>query len=388
MRRVVITGIGAVCAGAHNKEELEEICAEGKVGIKKCSAFDTAGLSTDMFGEAELSSDNRCYELIEKAGSQMLDDAGISSSYISSLGRRCRLFFGTLMADSDSYTKHSKAKAEGRAENCLCDMNGYAYYAAGLFGVRGSVNVCSVACASGTSAAGMALRYISSGRCDAAVVGGADPLTPLSAYGFNVLRAMSSGICSPFDENRDGISIGECGAFFFVEELEHARARGAHIYCELAGFASGNDAYHITSPEPSGKEAEATIRRALESAGITADKLDYINGHGTGTQLNDLMEKKACDLVFAELPKRPYMSSTKALTGHCMGSSGAIELASVIMSMQSGRPIVMPALKEPIEDSEMFRAPARIDISFAMSNSFAFGGSSASLIVKRYTEEQ
>ena len=250
------------------------------------------GLSTNKFGEADLKTDDRCFELIEKAGNQMLEDAGLDSEYISSLGGKCRMFFGTLMADADYYSRYSKAKSEGREEHCLCDMNEYACYAAKLFGVKWAVDVCSVAFTSGTTTVGMALQFIVAGLCDAAVVGGADPLTPLSAYGFNVLRAMSGGVCSPYDESRDGINIGECGAFFWVEELEHAKARGAHIYCEIVGFASGNDAYHITSPEPEGNEAVKTISRSLDSAGISADKLDYINGHGTGTEKNDSMEKK------------------------------------------------------------------------------------------------
>ncbi|MBP5261871.1 MAG: beta-ketoacyl-[acyl-carrier-protein] synthase family protein [Clostridiales bacterium] len=388
MKRVVITGIGVICAGASDKETLLSLCTEGVTAIRRADAVTVGGLMTDKFGQADIDDADRNTAMLRYAGSQMMADAGIDSSYIASLGRSCRLFYGTLLSDSEYYVQNSLNKKDGIKSDLLCRMNSYAHTAAGLFGVKGPALISSAACASGTTAAGMALEYISSGICDAGIVGGVDALTNMSAFGFNALRSLSNDICDPYDEKRDGINIGECGAFFFAEELEHAKTRGAHIYCELAGFASGNDAYHITSPEPEGKEAVKVMEAALADAGIAPDKLDYINGHGTGTPINDSMEKKAVDALFEGSNHRPFVSSTKAMVGHCMGASGAVELASVIMSMNSGRPIRMPRLEDPIDGSDMFNAPGSIDIEYAMSNSFAFAGNSASLIIKRYEEDK
>ncbi len=387
MKRVVITGMGAICGNASDKDELCRACTDGISGIRKCTVFPTDGLMTGYFGEnPEIKGENRLYELIRISAEEMLEDAGIDSGYISSLGTSCRMFFGTLLSTADHYYKHSKAKADGKADNALASMNDYASYAKELFGVKGAISVSSAACASGTTAVGMAFDHIRSGICDSAVAGGADPLTIIAAYGFNALRSLSSGICDPYDEDRDGINIGECGAFFMVESLEHALERNAKIYCEIIGYGLGNDAYHITSPDPSGNGAYRTMLSAIEDGGIVPEQVDYINGHGTGTIINDSMEVKAIDLLYENSDKKPAFSSTKALIGHCMGSSGAIELASVILSMNSGKYIAMPRLKKPINGEKSLSSKTyEINIDHALSNSFAFAGNSASLLIKKYT---
>lgn len=378
--------MGAVCGNASNKDELYHACTNGVSGIRKCTVFSTDGLLTEYFGEnPEIQGDNRLYELIRLSASEMLADAGVDSDYISSLGGSCRMFFGTLLSTTDSYYKHSKAKAAEKDDNVLAIMNDYASYAKKLFGVKGAVSVSSAACASGTTAVGMAFDYIRSGICNSAIAGGADPLTIIAAYGFNSLKSLSSGVCNPYDEHRDGINIGECGAFFMVESLEHALARKAKIYCEITGYGLGNDAYHITSPEPNGNGAYSTMLSAIKDGGITPEQVDYINGHGTGTPINDSMEIKAVDRLYEAIEKKPALSSTKSLIGHCMGSSGAIELATVILSMRGGKYIAMPNLQDPIDIKKGLSAKAYdIDIEYALSNSFAFAGNSASLLIKKY----
>lgn len=389
MKRVVITGFGAVCGNASNKDELYNACINGVSGIRKCSAFSTEGLLTDQFGEnTKIDPKNRLKKLISLSCGEMLADCGYSSEDISEMGGRCRLFYGTLLSTADSYYTHSLNKAEGISCGIsLADMDNYAAYAKELLGIKGGMSVSSAACASGTTAVGMAFDYIRNGICETAVAGGADPLTIIAAYGFNALKSLSGSICNPYDENRDGINIGECGAFFFMESLEHAIKRGAKIYCEICGYGLGNDAYHITSPAPDGSGAYAAMMSAINDGGISVGDIDYINGHGTGTVINDSMEIKAVTKLFENSSKKPALSSTKALIGHCMGSSGAIELASVIMAMRHGKYIPMPRLKNPVNKDEgifISDSTCDMDIRYAISNSFAFAGNSASILIKRY----
>jgi 3-oxoacyl-[acyl-carrier-protein] synthase II len=266
-------------------------------------------------------------------------------------------------------------------------MNDFTNYAKEILGVKGASEIISASCASGTTAAGMALDYIRAGLCDCAVVGGVDSLSIVTAYGFNSLKSLSGGVCNPFDEERDGINIGECGALFLFESLEHAQKRNAKIYCEVAGYALGNDAYHITSPEPNGEGAYNTMKAALDDAGIKATDIDYINAHGTGTTINDSMETKAIEKLFANVGKNIAVSSTKSLIGHCMGASGAVELASIILSMQYKKYIPMPNLKKNILNAENIQVSNKtfdLNIDYAISNSFAFSGNSAALIVKSF----
>ena len=366
MNRVVITGMG---------------CLAGS--IKHCTVFDTTGLSTDKFAEIDgLDSENRLYDIIRRTVGDMLADTGLTKEDISGYGADCRMFFGTLLARDNAYLEHSRSGADS-----LAVMNEFAVYAAGLAGVRGTVDISSASCAAGTTAIGMAFDFIRNGFCTAAVAGGAEELTQIAGFGFNCLKSLSKDVCNPYDMKRDGINIGEGGAFFMLETLDSALARKAKIYCEILGFASGNDAYHATSPEPTGEEAYHLMMNALGDAGITAGQTDYINGHGTGTMLNDSMETGALKKLYDGVEKKPFVSSTKAVIGHCMGASGAVELASVLNSMQSGEPVVMPNLTEPLDDSGMFDAPEKISIDYAMSNSFGFAGNSASIVIRKWVEK-
>lgn len=388
-QRVVITGMGIVCANAGNSKEFAKALFEGKSGIRTCHAFDTTGLSTDCFGEVSaLQAKNRFTELLEKSTKEMMDSAGVTSSMINRWGRNCRMFFGTLIFSSDYFYRHSLAKCkEQPADDEIARINEYTDYAKELTGVRGNVNVISASCASGTTAIGMAFDYLRSGLCESAVAGGVDSLSLVTAYGFNALKNMSSSVCNPFDQTRDGITIGECGAMFLFETLEHAKARGAKIIGEIAGYAIGNDAYHITSPEPHGNGAYHTMQEALADAGITASDIDYINAHGTGTLINDDMELKAIERLLENTDHTVSVSSTKALLGHCMGASGAIELASILLSIKEEKYIPMPNLQKSIVQNKQIRMMSNTSslwINYALSNSFAFGGNSAAIVVKRY----
>ena len=407
MRRAVITGLGLVAPGIRfrgpgslgtsatpergdSAEEFADACFSGRGGLRETTLFPADGLSTAIFGEVEglPAGRGRFPAMLRGAAEGMLRSAGVTDEDVASWGSRCRLFLGTLLTDAvEAFYRRSLARQEGRdgAEQAA-GLHDYSSYAKKVLGVRGAVNVISTACASGTTAAGMALDYIRHGICDAAVAGGADPLTYTEAAGFNALRAMSKDTCNPFDEARDGISIGEGAAFFLFESLEHAKARGANILCEAAGYATGNDAYHITALAPGGEGAFHVMEEALRDAGIAPADVDYINAHGTGTKVNDREEATAMGRLFGGAGEVD-MSSTKALIGHAMGASGAIELASVILSMQRGQSLPMPHLERPIPMAGNIRVSASshpIRIRCAMSNSFAFGGNMASFLVKQY----
>ena len=401
MNRAVITGIGLICSNAANKNEFAEACFGGRVGIKNCRTFPTDGLTTPYFGETcdnypydapydkNSLTDNRFYCMLEKSLREMMTDAAIDKDYVSSLGKSCRMFFGTFIYTAEARNLRRRAKSIGAVDNSIAFVNDYSAFAKKIVGVKGTVTTVTTACSSSSAAVGMTLDYIRNGLCDSAVVVGVDNLVIDDAYGFHALRLLSGGICNPFDKERDGINIGEGSVAFFIESLERAKSRRAKIYCEVVGYALGNDAYHIVSPEPSGKAACNVMRNALDDAHITISDIDYINAHGTGTILNDAMELKAIEQLMAGTDKKIWVSSTKSLVGHCMGAAGAIEIASVVLSMNHKKYLPMPNLKNPIEHGDkicMSNETFPLEISYALSNNFAFAGNNSALVLKTFKD--
>ena len=391
----MVTGMGVAAGSARDKSAFAGMCFAGKGSIRECSVFDAKGLSTAYVGQMEDlevpedGGNGRFLALLELAAQGLLSDAGLSREDIAAFGRRCRMFFGTLIYNAEPTRRHCLAKQEGRSRESsdLARQNHFSLSAKKLLGVKGQATVVSSACASGTTAIGMAMECIRSGICECAVAGGVDSLAQSTAYGFHALKSMSRGVTNPFDETRDGINIGECGALFFLESLEHAKARGASIMGEIAGFALSNDAYHITSPRPGGEGAYQTMKGALDDAGISPADIGYINAHGTGTEINDSMETKAMERLFGEVEGEIPVSSTKALLGHAMGASGAIELAAVLLSLEQGKYIPMPNLANSIVTAKNLRLGSEsfpLDAEYALKNSFAFGGNSAALVVRRF----
>lgn len=274
---------------ARDRDAFAKLCFDGEGSIRPCTAFDPHGLSTLYFGEATEvahadAPNARFHALVAAAAEHLLRDVGMTAEEVAAWGTRCRMFFGTLIFSSDMFYRHSlrKKMQENGADDFIAHMNDFSAEAKKLLGVKGSVTVLSSSCAAGTTAAGMAMDYIRSGVCDRAIVGGVDALSVVTAYGFNALKSLSAGVTNPFDEGRDGINIGECGAFFLFESWEEAEKRGARILGEIAGYALGNDAYHITSPRPDGAGAYRVMQEALADAGITPADIGYINVHGTG----------------------------------------------------------------------------------------------------------
>lgn len=393
-RRVVITGVGVIAGNGCNKEKFIQNCEQGVSGIKKCTVFPTRKLRTEYFGQAEgvpvcepdtWEQENRMEVLMKAALREMYKDASCSREMIGGQGTKACLCLGSLMSTIGDIMAYTRREERGWLEHSV-DFTAWLRKESGVWG---GIYVDCAACASSTASAGMAYDFIKNGLYDMAVVGGADPLSPVSAYGFHALQSLSRGICRPFDEERDGINIGEGAAFFLFETLQSAKQRNARIYGEILGYGLNNDAYHVTSPDPEGAGAVASMGSALREAGIASSQVGLINAHGTGTRLNDAMELKAIRKVFGSRAQDLYVDSTKALIGHCMGASGALEMAAVLLEMRDGTYLPMPGLNQPMEGSEdvfLGKQSGKLRAKYALSNSFAFAGNTASILLGAYEE--
>lgn len=241
------------------------------------------------------------------------------------------------------------------------------------------------------------MRLIERGEADIVVAGGTEaPLTPLAFAGFCSMKAMSTekedpkAASRPFDARRTGFVMGEGAGILVLESLEHAKARKARIYAELVGYGSTSDAYHITTPVPGGAGAARAMGKALESAGVMPEEVDYINAHGTGTGANDSTETAAIKIVFGDSANKVAISSTKSMTGHLMGAAGAIEAIACVLTIQNG--VIPPTINygdpDPACDLDYVPNHAREkNVNIAMSNTFGFGGHNATIVIKKYTEE-
>lgn len=261
-----------------------------------------------------------------------------------------------------------------------------------IYGAKGSNYCVTTACASGTHAIGEAFRAIKYGHLDACIAGGAEaPLTPIALAGFDNMTALSRSAdpaCAsiPFDARRDGFVIGEGSGIIVLESLEHARARGAEILCEVAGYGSTADAYHITSPDPEGAGATMSMKLAVQEAGLALEQIDYINAHGTSTPLNDKYETLSIKNLFGERARQMKISSTKSMTGHLLGAAGAVEVIATAQTIREGLIPPTIGLTEPDPDCDLDYTPnlaIRYPVAAALSNSLGFGGHNGTLCLKK-----
>jgi 3-oxoacyl-[acyl-carrier-protein] synthase II len=264
------------------------------------------------------------------------------------------------------------------------------------FGARGPNSSLATACAAGAHAVGNSYRLIQNGTADAMITGGTEGvISPSCIAGFNSMKALSTRndepqkASRPFDKDRDGFVVGEGGGILIIEALDHAIARNAPIYAEISGYGMSGDGYHMTSPPPDGNGAVRCMAAALEDAGIDGDQIDYINAHGTSTPLNDLYETRAIKTVFKEYAYSLPVSSTKSMTGHLLGGAGGIEMVFTALSIYED--MIPPTInyENPDEDCDLDYVPntARSKkVEYAMTNSFGFGGTNATLILKKYKE--
>lgn len=263
-------------------------------------------------------------------------------------------------------------------------------------GLRGPVLTDVTACASGTNSIGLAARLIKYGDADIMIAGGAEAaVSKAPMAGFAAMKALSSRDCPPeeascpFDAGRDGFVLGEGSGVLVLEELEHAKKRGAHIYAELAGYGSNGDAYHITAPRPGGELAYLCMEKALKDAHTKPEEVDYINAHGTSTHLNDLNETSAIKALLGKHAYEIPVNSTKSMTGHLLGAAGAIEAVVCALSIENNKvhPTINLKERDPECDLDYVTEGARdVKINVAMSNSFGFGGHNAVIVMRRYEE--
>ena len=253
------------------------------------------------------------------------------------------------------------------------------------FGLSGPVWIVANACASGANAIGLAFELLRSGRFNQALTGGYDALSQLVFAGFDSLQALSPTQCRPFDQHRDGLSLGEGAAVLALETLEYAQSRGANILGEVCGYGAASDHHHLTQPHPQGSAALQAMSSACAIAGITPGEVDYINAHGTGTPLNDSAEAAAIHSWGGE-KLRALVSSTKASVGHLLGAAGAVETVICLMALQGGWVPPTSTLKERDEKVgfEMPTVPRQMVATYALTNSFGFGGSNATLVLRRW----
>jgi 3-oxoacyl-[acyl-carrier-protein] synthase II len=407
-RRAVITGLGPItCIGTGREDFWRGLRAE-KSGIRTISSFDSSLFNAHCAGEIQewvpedhfpphrLKRLDRYAQFAVASAKMALDDAGISYSRETPQAR-IGVSFGTALGGvSNAEYQHGHFLKKGtRGVNptlALQVFGGSGHSNIAIeFGLRGVGTTNSNSCASGTVSVGEALRYIRDGMADVIVAGAAEaPLSPLTFGAFAIIKAMSQWkgdpalACRPFDLARDGFVMGEGAASLIVEELEHARKRGAHIYAEVLGYSLNNDAFHMTSPLPGGESSVAAMRDALADACLAPEQIDYVNAHASSTPLNDSAETMAIKQVFGDRAKRLLVSGTKAYTGHALGATGAMEGVICALAIEHGW--IPPTLNrdnpDPACDLDVVPHHGRdAQLNYVLSNSFGFGGINACVIL-------
>lgn len=406
-KRVVITGMGAITPIGNTVDEFWDGIKAGKNGIDLITHFDTTQQKAIMGAEvkdfqyfdkkAEKRLDRSSQFGLTAAREAMNDSGLVSGENIDPhrLGVIGATGIGGIMT-LEKETKKAYDKNVSRVSALLVPMvipNILAGNVAIAFEAKASCIGLVTACAASTHAIGEAYRSIKHGYADAIIAGGAEAaFAPVCFSGFANMTALSTRTdkdrCStPFDKERDGFVMGEGAAFLILEELDHALARGAKIYGEIAGYGTTCDAYHITSPSPTGEGAAAAMQMAIDDAGITPADIGYINAHGTGTPYNDLFETLAIKTVFGQDAYNVPISSTKSMTGHLLGAAGAIEAVVCVKSINDG--VIPPTINLEVPDEELdldyVPGAARAkEVEYALSNSLGFGGHNGTIIVKKY----
>ena len=409
-RRAVITGLGPItCIGTGREQFWRGIRAE-KSGIQHITGFDTEPFHAHCGGEIRdwvpedhfpphrLKRLDRYAQFSVASAKMALDDAGIRYSR-EEPQHRIGVSFGTALGGianaEDQHAHFLKKGTRGVNQTLALQVFGGSAHSniAIEFGFRGVGTTNSNSCASGTVAVGEALRYIRDDFADVVVAGGAEaPLSPLTFGAFAIIKTMSqstgdpAAACRPFDLARDGFVMGEGAASLVIEELEHARARGAHIYAEVLGYSLNNDAFHMTSPLPGGESCIRAMREALADAQLTPEQIDHVNAHASSTQLNDSTETMALKQVFGAHAQAMTVSGTKAFTAHPLGATGAIEAA--ICALAIDQHWVPPTLNrnnpDPACDLDVVPEHGRAaELNYVLSNSFGFGGINSCIVLGR-----
>jgi len=408
MRRVVITGLGAVTPIGNNIEDMWNAAINGKCGIDTITHYDITGNKVSLAAEVkEFCGD----KYLDKADMRRMDDftkyavtaAGeaMDDSKINMENEdrsRCGVIFSSGIGGMTTIQKEDVRGMEKGYERVnphfipMAISNMAAGYIAMKHGFNGLCSCVVTACASSTNAVGDAFRQIKDGYHDIMLCGGAEAsITTLGVGGFTAMNALStskdkSRASIPFDKERSGFVMGEGAGALVLEEYEHALKRGARIYCEIAGYGVSCDAHHITAPLEDGSMAAICLKNAMKEAGVEPDEVDYINAHGTSTSLNDKSETKAVRLAFGKAADKLMISSTKAMTGHLLGAAGAVEAILTALMIKNG--VVLPTINYKVADEECDLdvvpneiRPAALNV--AISNSLGFGGHNASILLRK-----
>jgi len=408
-RRVVITGLGCVTSIAESAHDLFKALCEGTSGISAIESFDTSAYPVRFGGEVktfdvtkyvdrrESKRMDRFTQFAMAAASQAVDESGLdfSTEDVFRAGAVVGTGIGGIKEIEDQHVRILQKGPSKVSPFCVPRLmaNAACGNIAITYGLRGPNFCVSSACASGNHAIGEAYANILAGRSDIMVTGGAEAaLTPVGLASFCAARSLSQhnddppAASRPFDSDRDGFVLSEGAGILILEELEHAKQRGANIYAELLGYGATDDGYHITAPLPDGDGAARTMKLALADAGLSPEDIDYINAHGTGTQLNDVAESSAIRRVFGEHAPNIPVSSTKSCLGHLLGASGAVELivCAKVLNESTIPPTINLENPDPKCGADMDFVPLQArekKVATALSNSFGFGGHNACLVV-------
>ncbi len=401
-RRVAVTGIGMMSAVGTTREAVWNGLVSGQCGIADVTLFDTAGYRSSKaaeipaygrdaaFSEKAWRRLSRSDQIAVIASREALSDSGMVDTDMAR--DRMGVILGSGTADlmrNEEWFADMRRRGIRRAPpskifdhfpNTPCDV------VATCFGFEGLKSSVLSACSSGTVAVGYAADAIASGQLDVALAGASDVLCRLTFSGFNALRLVDKEPCRPFCRTRQGMNLGEAAAILVLEDLAHARRRGAHVYAEIAGYGVRCEAYHPTAPEPEGKAVAALIEEALRSARVSADAVDHVNAHGTATPQNDQAEARGIRRVFGERARHIPVTSIKSMVGHCLAAAGAIEAATLALSIARG--VVPPTIgfREPDPECDVdlvANEARRVPISCGVSTSLAFGGNDAALVMRR-----
>lgn len=413
-RRVVVTGIGLLCGVGNTAPEVWRNLLAGKSGMAPITAFDTTGFSATFAAEVK---DFDPYVFIEKkearkmgrfihfalaAAQEAVESSGLQITAANE--ERVGVHIGSGIGGFDIIEREHSAMLAGGPRKIspffipAAIVNLAAGHVSMRYGAKGPNEATATACTTSAHSIGDAYRIIERGDADVMIAGGAEAaITPMGVGGFAAMRALSTRnddptrASRPFDKDRDGFVIGEGAGILILEDMEHARARGAKILAEIVGYGMSADAYHMSSMAPEGEGCARAMRNAIKSAGIQPNDIDYVNAHATSTQLGDALESTAITAVFGEhaTSHKLKVSSTKSMTGHLLGGAGGLEAGITIMAMQQGElpPTVNLVDPDPACTLDYVpNKPIKAKVNLALSNSFGFGGTNASLIFRRWAE--
>jgi 3-oxoacyl-[acyl-carrier-protein] synthase II len=408
LKRVVITGLGPVTPIGVGAQAYAQAQRAGQSGIATITHFDPADTASRIAGEVnddlspfvdprEARKLDRYVQLALAAAALAVQDSGLTEEELRGEGTGTIVgsgIGGVKTFEDQAGVLHSRGP--GRISPMFIPMmiaNMATGHVAMRYGATGPSSTVVTACATGTGAIGDAARYIQLGLADTMIAGGSEAaVTPIAIGGFSNMKALSTRnddpqrASRPFSASRDGFVLGEGAGVVILEEYEKAVARGATIYAEIVGYGTSADAHHITTPAPEGRGAQVAMRMALRTAGVNPEQVGYINAHGTSTHFNDLHETQGIKHVFGKHAHTLAVSSTKSMTGHLLGAAGAIEAIAVAQALRDG--ILPPTINltdpDPELDLDYIPEGAReVQVEYALSNSFAFGGQNAALLFKR-----